>query len=278
MTKIILVPTDLSDGARFAENAAIEIAKRKKADLTFIHGMSVGFRWDLLTEGRQKQYPEVSAAMERADQMLEERIAVAAKKGVSAKKSIVFIEGHKSMGNNLLADGYDMIVMGAVGDNDSSKYVIGANATRVLRTATTPVLIVKKALPQPLVFKTILYASGLEPDTHEAFDRFLTFAKTMGVENLHMVEVTTPHNFKPSSEVRGRMEDFIARHDFKNIWLHNYNHYTIEAGIIEFATRVKSDLLAIANHGRTDISSLFIQSVPENLVKFSHLPVFSIRV
>ena len=278
MTNTILVPTDFSDCARFAEQAAVEIALRKKSNLTFVHGMSVGFRWDLLPAKRQKQYPEVLASLKQAEQMLDERIAEAASGGVEAKKSIVFIEGQKSMGNNLLENGYEMIVMGAVGDNDPSKFVIGANTARVLRASTTPILIFKKAAPHPLAFKTIVYASGLEPDTHEAFERFLSFAKTMGVEDLHMVEVTTLHNFKPSSEVRGRMEGFIAQHVFKNIWLHNYNHYTIEAGIIEFATRVQADLLAIANHGRTDISSLFIQSVPENLVKFSHFPVLSIRV
>jgi nucleotide-binding universal stress UspA family protein len=278
MTNTILVPTDFSDCARHAEQVAVEIALRKKAGITFIHGMSVGSRWDLLPEERQQQYPEVSAALEQVEKMLAERIAGAARRKIEAKKSIVFIEGQKSMGNNLLTNGCDMIVMGAVGDNDLSKFVIGANTARVLRASTTPVLIVKQAPPQPLVFKTIVYASGLEPDTHEVFERFLGFAKTMGVESLHMVEVTTPHNFKPSSAVRERMETFVARHEFKNIWLHNYNHYTIEAGIIEFATRVEADLLAIANHGRTDLTSLFIQSVPENLVKFSHFPVLSIRV
>ncbi|MFQ5446116.1 MAG: universal stress protein [Saprospiraceae bacterium] len=182
------------------------------------------------------------------------------------------------MANHLPVDDYDLIVMGGVGDNNPSKPVIGANTAKVLRTSKTPVLVVKKDVSLPVAFDTIVFASGLEPDTHKAFAQLLSFAETMGASNLHLVEVTTPNNFKPTFFVREKMEAFISKHRVKNIQIHNYNHYTIEAGVFEFAKRVNASLLAIANHGRNDITSLFIESVPENLVKFSDVPVLSIMV
>jgi nucleotide-binding universal stress UspA family protein len=273
----ILVPTDFSESAKHAENTAIYIAKQNKADINFLHCLAVGMDWSKVSKEKENQYPEIQAGIRKAEQQLIDKVELAKAAGISATMSLAFLQNYKTVTNSVIDQKHDMIVMGSHGEGGFRKFVLGANAGKILRTAKTPVLIVQRELP-PSGYKTIVFASGLEPDTHEAFERLLQFAKNVGAKNLHFVEVTTPHNFKPTNLMTQAMEAFVAQHKIKNIQLHNYNHYSIEGGVIEFAKEIDADLIAIANHGRTDLSSLFIESIPENLVKYSEYPVLSIRV
>lgn len=271
--------TDFSQHAGFAEQAAVSIAKKTGMSIHFLHGLWVGIDWLNLPKGKEAHYPEIQAQIDKAEAGLTERVAMAEANGIDAAKSMAFLQGYKSVLNATTEIPHDLIVMGSQGAGSYKNYSLGSNSSKVLRSAKAPVLVVQRPMPDVEMIKTIVFASGLEPDTHKSFDRLLHFTRSIGAENLHLIEVTTPNNFKPSAVVRKEMEDFISRHeDCKSIWLHNDNHYNIESGVLDLAHRVGADLLAIANHGRTDISSLFIESVPENLVKYTDMPVLSIRV
>jgi nucleotide-binding universal stress UspA family protein len=274
----ILVPTDFSPCAKNAENVALDIARKTSAHLTFLHGLATAIDWVKLPKDKEGRYPEIKAQIGNAEQLLTERVHAAKEKGVEAEKSLVFLETYKTVASAVMDKEKEMIVMGSHGASELKKFIIGTNAGKILRSAKTPVLVVRKPLSSPVSFKTIVFASGLEPDTHHSFQRLLQFAQEMGAENLHLVEVITPHNFRPTGVVKAEMEAFAARHGHPNLHLSQYNHYSIEAGIVEFAQIIGADLIAIANHGRTDISSLFIESIPENLVKYSDYPVLSIGV
>ena len=146
-----------------------------------------------------------------------------------------------------------------------------------MRRAKVPVVVVQDDATK-LTFDTIVYASGLEKDTMPAYERVIKMANEMGTEKLHFLEVTTPYNFKTTKETVNQMKQFTAKHPFDGMKMHMINHHNIETGILEFAQDHSAGLLAIATHGRSDLSSLFVDSIPENLVKFASFPVLSIRV
>ncbi len=272
----ILVPTDFSENSGYAEKAAMNIAKSMESEITFVHGLSVGVDWTNLPKDKESKYPAIQTKIREAEDALGNLVSTALEQGTKADHSIAYLEGYKSVSAMILEQACDLIVMGPHG-RGAKALAIGSNTGKVLRTAKAPVLVIQSPVQEPLNFRTIVFASAFEPDTHQVFDRLLDFANRIGAENLHLVEVTTPGNFRPSGIVEEEMQKFIAHHNCKAIWLHNYNHYNVEAGIIEFAHKVGADLISIANHGRSDISSLFIESIPENLVKYSDFPVLSIR-
>jgi nucleotide-binding universal stress UspA family protein len=274
----ILVPTDFSDCAGFAEKAALEIAKQLNAQIIFMHGLYLGMDWKRVPAGEETKYPESREKVNYAERSLDDRVTTAEAAGIPARKSLVFLENSRNLVNAIIEEPHDMIVLGSHGKGSLKKIIVGSNTGKILRTCKTPVLVLQQELPVPLNFKTIVFASGLEPDTHEALDRLLQFSNGMGAKNLHFVGVTTPNNFKPTSIVLEEMKSFLSRHRHPGIQMNNYNHYNIEAGILEFSKQIAADMIAISNHGRTDISGLFIESIPENLVKYSELPVLSIRV
>ncbi len=274
----ILVPTDFSDCAGYAEKAGIAIAKQLNAQLIFLHGLYLGMDWKRVAVSDEKKYPESREKVKFAEQNLDARVEAAEKAGVKVRKSLVFLENTKNLTNSIMDEPHDLIVLGSHGKGSLKKIIIGSNTGKILRTCKTPVLVLQKDLPLPLNFKTIVFASGLEPDTHQAVKRLLEFSDGMGAKTLHFVGVTTPNNFKPTSIVMEEMKSFLSQHDYPGIRLNNYNHYNVEAGILEFSKLVEANMIAISNHGRTDLSGLFIESIPENLVKYSDLPVLSIRV
>ena len=274
----ILVPTDFSECAGYAEKAAIEIAKQMNVPLTFMHGLYIGMDWKRVPVSDEEKYPESKEKVKFADESLNARVEMAKNAGITARKSLVFLESSKNLASAIMDEQHDLIVLGSHGKGSLKNIIVGSNTGKILRSCKTPVLVLQKDLPVPLNFKTMVFASGLEADTHEALDRLLQFASGMGAENLHFVGVTTPNNFKPTSIVMEEMKSFLSHHQHPGIHMNIYNHYNIEAGILEFSKQVNANLIAISNHGRTDITGLFIESIPENLVKYSELPVLSIRV
>ncbi|MCB0519453.1 MAG: universal stress protein [Lewinellaceae bacterium] len=274
----ILVPTDFSENAGFAADTAIAMAHKTNSQVIFMHGFVTWVDWAHLTKGKEKMYPEIHAQIQAADKSLDDLLAKAASQGVKAVKTLSFIQDGRSLAKRMDEVEHDFMVLGSHGIDGFKKYTLGSNTSKILRLSKKPVLVIQKALAMPLTFKHIVFASGLEPDTHNAFEMLIQFAQSMGAENVHLIEVTTPNNFQPTSKVREEMKMFVAKHHFPKLKLHNVNHFSIEAGILEFVKENNADLVGIANHGRTDISSLFIESIPENLVKYSDLPVLSIRV
>ena len=275
--KKILVPTDFSEYADQAAAVACQLARETAAEITFWHALSTPVNWGNLPEGWEKEYPGVREKVAEATEALQALVETAAKDGISAREEIAFLEPAQWLPKALEEAEYDLIVMGSHGRTGWRRYVMGTHTERVMRVARVPVLVVRKE-PRQLDFNTIVFASGMEEDTHPAFSRLIDFSEACAAQSLHFVEVTTPYNFRPSGEVEARMRQYIAPHEFPALSIHNYVHYTIEAGILEFARSIQADLIAIANHGRGDLTGLFVESIPENLVRHGELPVLSIRV
>lgn len=273
----ILVPTDFSPCADTAARVGKWIAKKTNAEMLFLHGMKTPVDWVNLPKRLEDSYPEIKAQIGAANQHLDELVKDAERLGIKAEKSLAFLEGFETVANTVLDTVNDLIVMGSHGHTGIKKFALGSHTEKIMRTAQAPVLACKNP-GEEIRFDTIVFASGLEEDTHTAFDHLIRFAEDIGAENLYFVEVTTPYNFKPTGEVMGQIRAFVDAHDFKAISLHSYAHYTIEAGILEFAQSVGADLIGIANHGRTGLGGIFVESIPENLLRYGNLPVLSIRV
>lgn len=273
----ILVPTDFSECANEATEVAFQIAKKSGAEVLFLHSMEVPVGWVKMPNDLEEEYPELQKQIDEISGQLTEMVEIAERAGVKASRMLAFSNTYKDVAKILKDKNQDVIVMGSHGRKGVDKFFLGSVASKLMRVSETPVLVIKKR-PENIQLNTIVFASGLEEDTHDAFGRLLNFADAVGAENLHFVEITTPHNFKPTKIVMDKMEEFVKKHDYKRLQIHNYNHHNIESGIIEFARNVRADMIALATHGRSGLSNLFIESIPENLIKYSEFPVLSIRV
>jgi nucleotide-binding universal stress UspA family protein len=273
----ILVLSDFSECSKNASLYAIGLAKQTKASVHFLHNMHLPLDWLNIPEAAEEQYPEINAVIEKTEKNLEQLVLAAKEQGLECRKTLSYSDSNRSIIKKIANAKHDLIVMGAHGQEEISKFIIGSNTAKIMRTANAPVVVVSK-LPEKICFDTLVYASGLEQDTYEAFDKLIEIASPLGVKKIYFLEVTTPYNFKTTPEILDKINLFISRHESSVIKPEVYNHKTIEAGILEFSKNNHCDLLSIANHGRTDLTSLFIYSIPENLVKYTDTPLLSIRI
>ncbi len=269
----LLLLTDFSEVGEAAAKTAFALAKSLQANLEILHAMQVPSDWEELSDN----FPDLQQPAASATAKLKELSEAAARQDIRAGYRLLQVASNRNFIHALTELEKDLIIMGASSKNALEKFVLGSTTERMMRRSGSPVLVVKNP-DRVFRVKTVVFASGLEPDTHGSFQRLLDFAQSAGAENLHFVEVTTPFNFLPSDEANKRIKDFLAHHPQASIQTHNYNHFNIESGIMAFARSVNADLIAIANHGRQDISSIFVESIPENLVRFGDIPVLSIKI
>ena len=268
----IIVPTDFSEFAGFAARAAVAIARQAGAELSFLHLLPQGGHPSGRSEGR-RQNP-----VEEAADNLRELVDMAGEQGVKASSLLLEAEGYRHLPSAILEAKGDLAIVGSQGKGSIGNLIPGSNTAKILRLCKVPVLVLQKELDSSALARPFVFASGLEPDTHAAFEKLLSFKRALSQAPLHFIEITTPNNFRPSSAVRKEMSDFLSQHESQGIQTHIYNHYNVEAGLLEFSREINASLIAISNHGRSDLSGLFIESIPENLIRFSDFPILSIRV
>jgi nucleotide-binding universal stress UspA family protein len=99
---------------------------------------------------------------------------------------------------------------------------------------------------------------------------------------LHLVYVNLPGaSFKSSTEMETRVADFlkIADGNLDNMDnVHYVSDYSIEEGILNFASIQGSDLIAVATHGRKGLAHFFEGSISEDIANHSALPVMTFKI
>lgn len=139
----IVVATDFSPGAECAVEAAIALANLGHARVTLVHvcelGIELGFAEALAT-------PAFDAELMR---VCDERVRVAAeqhaRKGVALTPLLRCGKPWEKINNVATEVGASLIVIGRNGAGAAGAAELGGVATRVLRTATRPVLVVGPA-------------------------------------------------------------------------------------------------------------------------------------
>ena len=91
------------------------------------------------------------------------------------------------------------------------------------------------------------------------------------------MSINTTGNFTTTRKAQHRLDKFI--HGFKFVQVHTeiYNSLSEEAGILEFADDIGTDLIAMATHGRSGILHLLTGSIAEDVVNHSKRPVWTLK-
>jgi nucleotide-binding universal stress UspA family protein len=255
----ILVPTDFSNFAEIAADAAIGLAKRFDADIHFLN----------ITFLDKDLNVEIRAAMEKVK--LEY-----AKLGISIKttfKSGALVEVVKDY---VAENKIDLIVMGSHGASGFNEMMIGSNTQKVVRSVHCPLLVVKKPI-ENINFQNIVFASDFSNSEKVVFERFLDFIKAFSNPNIHLVAVNTASFFnQPQLLLKDGMIEFKQMTGDIPCKLHLESHFNVEAGVEHFANSIDADLIVISNYQRSKLKRLFAGSTVEALINHAEIPVLSL--
>ncbi|VDG33742.1 universal stress protein [Lactobacillus sp.] [Lactiplantibacillus mudanjiangensis] len=152
----ILVGIDTSPQSQLALDKAIAIARQNQAALDIVTVINTE-KFIGITQGPMGFGAATPQLLQELTNKLKANLARARKQAVAAGVELVQVHLHTGNSKLLLATelpalyGTDLIIVGATGLNAVSQFLIGSNATYVMRKASCDTLIVRTDLQHQLV-------------------------------------------------------------------------------------------------------------------------------
>ena len=274
--KSILVPTDFSDCAKYASDAALKFAQKSGATLHFMHLLDVPVDWFYTGAGMDEHYPDVNKRVKQAQRKLDALQETAEKAGVKAKVNIEYNHSYKMMLKYADQHNIDLIIMGSHGASGLKELFIGSNTQRVVRSSAAPVLVIKQPL-EDFDIKNIVLAYDFESDARIPLKKIAGFAGPLKAK-LHLVYISTPANFMETSEVKPRMEHYLSEAPQLISSTNMYNSLSFEKGLLNFCKEKDGDMIIMLTYGRKGISRFLTSSVTERVINHVDIPVMSMNI
>lgn len=317
--KKILVATDFSKGSEVAYAAAQNLAGTFGGVIDFVHIIptmkyfnesikKLGVPLDM----NKDVYPKI---IEEADAKLKKAMSQYLKE-INRGEAIVKVERRPSekIVDMARKNGYDMIVMGARG-KDESRFVRGGTTERVIRKSKVPVFSVDSRFDKNRV-KNVVMSTDASDLSLSAFPLAVAVADAFGADLtlFHVIELyggvsgeipRSPEKGELVSVYEGIIEKithFLDKQSFESIHLNrtgvvcedeviftdgeshrSVNLFTkIEKGIsahyeIESYASDNADLVIIATHGHSGLAHLILGSTAEKVAQYVKKPVITIR-
>ncbi|WP_276497054.1 universal stress protein [Pontibacter litorisediminis] len=279
----ILVPTDFSEEARYAYEAAISIARRTGAAIKLLHVVETPYyspnfsaTGDVLVGSNGMEQVYMLRLLESTKAQMSELLHAVPHEGVEVVQEVDVDRPINKIRRTIKEDNVDLVVMGSKGSSGLDEFLIGSNTEKVVRTAECPVLTVKSRI-QDFQPHEIVLASDFKREIRGAMDRFKEFQQLFGAR-LHLVYINTPGAFESSNNIRQKLEYTAQKYGLQNYTINVYNDVMEEDGILHFANDIRADLIMMATHGRTGLAHLLSGSIAEDLVNHTSTPVLTVHL
>lgn len=273
--KKILVPTDFSDQALYALEAAACIARKSNAELHLYHVIEV------------PDYPEITDiiayrtlgstdVLEEIEKKLAQTADCDQCSDIEVTYSVDFDTPYEKISRKATDGQFDLIVTGSHGRQGLNKILVGSTAEKVIQHAPCLVLTIK----EPVSYfspSNIVFGSNFYGEIAEGFSALLDFADLYDA-TLHLLKVNTRSHFETSRYSRQLMESFAEEQKLSNYTINIYNDDSEEEGILHFARDMQADLICVPTHGKTGLSHLIGGSIAESVSEHAYRPVLTYKI
>jgi len=277
--KKILVPVDFSAHSEYALEVAANLAKKMDAEIIVVH--MLGLSDAILTKDESQEFMEAKFYMELARKRFSEFLDKPFLKGIKLSETVQNYKIFTEIGEVAKERGADLIVMGSHGTSGLSEIFVGSNTEKVVRSAETPVLVIKESRPQ-FQIKKVVFAFDFKIESIAAYHRALSFFSPFKAA-ITLVHVNLPGiNFLSSTEISKDIQAFLRTAHHGDVPAHisveNVCDYSVEDGVYNFAKENKADMIVIPTHGRSGLSHFFKGSIGEDIANHVQLPVMTFKI
>lgn len=271
--KTILFPTDFSKNAIHAAEYAGLLAKQFDAEVVLLHVFSipmvpathtsynVRFAIDSYRTSLSKNLEKFAETFSAHSSIPAEKIFKKIEYGFPADKILEVAEAIHA----------DMIVMGTKGASNFVDKWLGTNTQKVIKKANCPVWVIpnKSKVEYP---DKILYAADFQEDEILTLRKLLWITEPLkaSCKVIHVNDFYEIYAGNPSKDMVNYLNDEFEDHD---ILFQNINADGIIAGLENYITHNKPNLLALAIHEKSLWSKIFDQSITEHFVQKAKLPM-----
>ncbi|WP_135363793.1 universal stress protein [Halosimplex halophilum] len=279
----ILFPTDGSDAAETALDAAIAAADAHDATL---HVLYVADTNQPSLANVQGQVRDVLEGEGR--DIVEEAAGKARRAGVETVDEVVQGGPSRTICDYVDDRGIDLVVMGTRGSRDIERIILGSVTERVVRNSAAPVLVVPPESDPAYPPESILVGTDGSEGSAAAVDEGVGIAAATGGA-LHVVSVLESNvlgidlGSSRLAEAREQREtEALApareRADERGVAVET----ALEEGdvvdrLVEYVDDHGIGLVVVGTHGRTGLDKRILGSVTENLMRSASVPVLSVR-
>lgn len=275
----IVAATDFSPAAEHAVQRAALIAMQLKAELHLLHVVHLlslypapEFEPDALVQHEQTLQEASGNRLDALAAMLHDHF------GLQAHSATRIGRAHAEISGYTQSVSADLVVCGARGENTLLDLVLGSTASRLLRIADCPVLVVKNKRIAP--YRQALVAVDFSPSSADVFDTALAIAHGARVEALHVYDTTieeqmrqaglddatiTDFRVRASAEMERRLDALVAgQAGDRPITRHLMAGYPA-AAICERIVALPADLAVLGRYGRSGMQELLLGSVSKDV-------------
>lgn len=276
--KTILVPVDFSKPSENALQVAANLAKRNQAQIIVLHVMEIAE--PLMGTGQyyvedQKMLFFMKLGQKKFSEFLDRPFL----KGLKVTDSIEIGSTAMGISRTVEKNQVDLIVMGSKGSSGLEEVLIGSNTEKVVRSSEVPVLVIKNEMKN-FDIQRMVFASDFGLKNLSAYHKAKKFALDFNAE-LKLLYINTPGDkFKSTSEIRETMRAFLNNTEIpyspENIQV--FNDYSVDKGVLNAASYMGADLIAMPTHGRKGLAHFFAGSIAEDVTNHSQIPVITFKI
>jgi nucleotide-binding universal stress UspA family protein len=279
--KKILVPTDFSPLSEKALSVATEISRKTKAEIELLHVI------DSPTEGDFSATGDTHSGSGMNDLFVLKSIELAKKNfdkiindvkyvGIRFITKIKAGDAYHHLSHSIVKEKIDLIVMGTEGTKGLFKGIFNrSNTEEVVMHADCLVLTVKEG-QKDFKIRNVVFATDFK-DYSPHFIRNLTSLQELFDFKLHILYVNSVlnHNDK-MNEVILNKEIFLKRFKISNYEFHVHEDFTEYTGIIDYAEKIKADIIALSTHQQKGFWH-WVGGLSEDLVNYANVPVLTYK-
>ena len=261
----ILVPCDFSKPAINAFRFALDVAAQSKGTIHLLNVIELPILHDTVLmpvlNFEQQLFDDLKKNAETRFKKITDKYNAS---GVKVVVNTLFGSVSMMIQDYITKESIDVVIMGSHGATGLREVFIGSNAEKVVRRSPVPVLVIKDYVKGPI--KSIVFPNTMDTENQEDLVMKVKALQNFFKAHLHLVWINTPLNFTADSVTSQRLEAFAKRFMLKNYTINVFNHRDEERGILEFASSIKADLIAMGTHSRKGISHLLNGSLAEDVV------------
>lgn len=289
--KTILAALDLEAGSDAVLDRAIQLAGARQADLVLLHVIKA----DGLAEGAVHTGLDQDALRGRLE--MEARNAIEAmitgrQPGIRVDPLVMFGTPHDVITRVAGERGVDAIVIGPAQATSLKEKILGSTADRVLRTAPTPVLVVRRPSAKP--YRHVVVAIDFSPQSEAALRQVRRLVPEAALRLVHSLDIPLPFQqamlragSSPAAIDRYRLAQAKKlRNDLEvlagTIVTNGLPPISVIEGepasaLISLSERNNIDLLALGSHGRGTVMQALLGSVAQRTVREAACDVLIVR-
>jgi nucleotide-binding universal stress UspA family protein len=272
--KTILVPTDFSENARHALSYAVEIARRKKAEILLLHTYQVPYDFEIQLPGIIEEMEKKSAIELSAEKARIESTLQASGTGVRTFSTMGdVVEATLELAE---AEKVDMIVMGTQGASGLKRVFIGSNTASLINKATCPVLAVPASTPIASIDK-IAYSTDYRQEDIGTIEKVVSLA-AMFDATVSILHVNESDSFTEDLRFRGYRDLIKEKIPYSKLSFHKLLADSVYEGVENFIKTEHPSILVTATYRRSLLSSILEPSVTKRMAYYTEVPLLAVNV